>query len=138
MTSTVLIKGSFSKFVGPFKFLYSRVHEIIYNMMIFDWSYTVHKWNILPGRMKFGIFEEQQLWPVQTMILTFQELKEPTDKRILVVSAALKAGFSVEKLYELTKIDHWFLHKFKNIVDLNAKISQFKGKVSRFHYFILF
>ncbi|XP_028041682.1 CAD protein isoform X1 [Bombyx mandarina] len=45
------------------------------------------------------------------------ELKEPTDKRMFVLAAALKNGFSVEKLYELTKIDKWFLEKFKNIID---------------------
>lgn len=49
------------------------------------------------------------------------ELKQPTDKRMYVLAAALKSGYSVEKLYELTKIDHWFLEKFKNIIQhLNA------------------
>lgn len=45
------------------------------------------------------------------------ELKEPTDKRMFVLAAALKEGYTVEKLYELTKIDGWFLEKFKNIID---------------------
>ncbi|XP_063821718.1 multifunctional protein r isoform X2 [Ostrinia nubilalis] len=45
------------------------------------------------------------------------ELREPTDKRMFVLAAALKEGYDVEKLYELTKIDKWFLHKFKNIID---------------------
>nr|XP_024655288.1 CAD protein isoform X2 [Maylandia zebra] len=46
-----------------------------------------------------------------------KELQTPTDKRIFVLAAAFKAGYTVEKLYELTKIDRWFLHKMKNIAD---------------------
>ncbi|KAI1897566.1 hypothetical protein AGOR_G00084580 [Albula goreensis] len=46
-----------------------------------------------------------------------QELQTPTDKRIFVLAAALRAGYSVDRLYDLTKIDRWFLHKMKNIAD---------------------
>ncbi|CAJ0964487.1 unnamed protein product [Ranitomeya imitator] len=46
-----------------------------------------------------------------------EELATPTDKRIFVLAAALRAGYSIERLYELTKIDRWFLHKMKNITD---------------------
>lgn len=46
-----------------------------------------------------------------------QELETPTDKRIFVLAAALRAGYTIERLYELTKIDRWFLHKMKNITD---------------------
>ncbi|EFA10197.1 multifunctional protein r [Tribolium castaneum] len=46
-----------------------------------------------------------------------EELKEPTDKRMFVVAAALKKGYSVDRLYDLTKIDRWFLEKMKKIVD---------------------
>ncbi|XP_059583288.1 CAD protein isoform X3 [Alligator mississippiensis] len=45
------------------------------------------------------------------------ELATPTDKRIFVLAAALRAGYSIERLYELTRIDRWFLHKMKNITD---------------------
>uniref|UniRef100_A0A8D0H3K2 Multifunctional protein CAD n=1 Tax=Sphenodon punctatus TaxID=8508 RepID=A0A8D0H3K2_SPHPU len=45
------------------------------------------------------------------------ELETPTDKRIFVLAAALRAGYSIERLYELTKIDCWFLEKMKNITD---------------------
>lgn len=44
------------------------------------------------------------------------ELNEPTDKRIFVLAAAIKAGYSLEKIYKLTHIDPWFLNKFSNIV----------------------
>uniref|UniRef100_A0A673C7D4 Carbamoyl-phosphate synthetase 2, aspartate transcarbamylase, and dihydroorotase n=1 Tax=Sphaeramia orbicularis TaxID=375764 RepID=A0A673C7D4_9TELE len=46
-----------------------------------------------------------------------QELQTPTDKRIFVLASALRAGYTVDQLYELTKIDRWFLHKMKNITD---------------------
>uniref|UniRef100_A0A3Q3IMZ5 Multifunctional protein CAD n=1 Tax=Monopterus albus TaxID=43700 RepID=A0A3Q3IMZ5_MONAL len=46
-----------------------------------------------------------------------KELQTPTDKRIFVLAAAFKAGYTVDQLYELTKIDRWFLHKMKNITD---------------------
>ena len=45
------------------------------------------------------------------------ELKEPTDKRMFVLAAALKSGYTINKLWELTKIDKWFLFKLKNIID---------------------
>jgi len=44
------------------------------------------------------------------------ELEQPTDKRIFVLAAALKQGYSVDKVYELTKIDRWFLYKMQNII----------------------
>ncbi|KAI4473730.1 hypothetical protein M0804_015210 [Polistes exclamans] len=47
-----------------------------------------------------------------------EELEKPTDKRIFVLAASLKAGYSMDRLYELTKIDRWFLQKMKNIIDL--------------------
>ncbi|XP_053315882.1 CAD protein isoform X2 [Spea bombifrons] len=46
-----------------------------------------------------------------------EELETPTDKRIFVLAAALRAGYTIDRLYELTKIDRWFLHKMKNITD---------------------
>lgn len=46
-----------------------------------------------------------------------EELMQPTDKRMYVLSAALKEGYSVEKLYDLTRIDPFFLSKMKNIID---------------------
>lgn len=49
-----------------------------------------------------------------------EELKEPTDKRMFVVAAALKADYAIDKLYDLTKIDKWFLQKMKNIIDYST------------------
>ncbi|XP_035736372.1 CAD protein-like [Vespa mandarinia] len=46
-----------------------------------------------------------------------EELEKPTDKRMFVLAASIKAGYSLDRLYELTKIDRWFLQKMKNIID---------------------
>ncbi|NWJ08702.1 PYR1 protein, partial [Crypturellus undulatus] len=54
------------------------------------------------------------------------ELEMPTDKRIFVLAAALRAGYSIERLYELTKIDRWFLHKMKNITDHAVLLESFR------------
>ena len=44
------------------------------------------------------------------------KLPEMTDERIFVVYAALKKGVSVDEVFQITKIDRWFLHKFKNLI----------------------
>lgn len=61
--------------------------------------------------------------------LPLQGLKFPTDKRIFVLAAALKSGYSIEQLYELTKIDQWFLQKFKNITDFMSDMEKYQQKV---------
>ena len=43
-------------------------------------------------------------------------LREPTDKRIFVISKAMRAGYSVDHIHALTKIDKWFLYKLENIM----------------------
>lgn len=43
-------------------------------------------------------------------------LNQPTDKRIFVISKAFRAGYTIENIHQLTKIDNWFLQKLMNIV----------------------
>ena len=45
-----------------------------------------------------------------------EALREPTDRRIFVISKAMRAGYTVDQIHELTKIDKWFLEKLANIV----------------------
>ena len=52
-------------------------------------------------------------------------LHEPTDMRIFVVSKALKIGYSVEQIHQLTKIDRWFLQKLKHIVDIDQQLHEY-------------
>ena len=49
-----------------------------------------------------------------------EELANPTDMRVFSIASALEAGYTVERISELTKIDPWFLGKLKNIVDYKA------------------
>jgi len=52
-------------------------------------------------------------------------LSEPTDKRIFVIAEALKQGYSVERIHELTKIDRWFLHKLQNIMNTSDELERY-------------
>ncbi len=56
-----------------------------------------------------------------------KELQEPTDNRIFVISKAMRAGYTVDKIYELTKINKWFLYKLKGIVDTNLEIRKYNS-----------
>ena len=51
-----------------------------------------------------------------------RELSHPTDLRIFAIAQALEQGYTIDRIYELTKIDPWFLGKLKNIVDFKAKL----------------
>ena len=50
------------------------------------------------------------------------ELANPTDLRIFAIAQALEEGYTIERIYELTKIDPWFISKLKNIVDFKNKL----------------
>ena len=51
-------------------------------------------------------------------------LRAPTDKRIFVISKAFRAGYTVDQVHELTKIDRWFLDKLMNIVNTSVELEQ--------------
>ena len=51
-------------------------------------------------------------------------LREPTDKRIFVISKAFRAGYTVDQVHELTKIDRWFLEKLMNIMRTSKELEQ--------------
>ncbi|MCC8146959.1 MAG: carbamoyl-phosphate synthase (glutamine-hydrolyzing) large subunit [Bacteroidales bacterium] len=54
------------------------------------------------------------------------ELANPTDLRIFAIAEALGKGYTVEKIYDLTKIDPWFLNCLKNIVDYTQVLKKYK------------
>lgn len=51
-------------------------------------------------------------------------LHEPTDTRIFVISKAFRAGYSMEQIHELTKIDHWFLQKLYGIMQTSKRLHE--------------
>jgi carbamoyl-phosphate synthase large subunit len=73
-----------------------------------------------------------------------KELSQPTDTRIFVISQALENGWSVEEIFEKTKIDRWFLEKLFNLYKLNKELEVYDklqdipvdllGKAKRFGF----
>ena len=53
------------------------------------------------------------------------ELANPTDLRIFAIAQALEDGYSVDRIYELTKIDPWFISRLKNIVDFKHALQEY-------------
>ena len=51
-------------------------------------------------------------------------LREPTDKRVFVISKAMHKGYTVDQIHELTKIDKWFLEKLKHIIDIDEEMKK--------------
>ncbi len=54
-------------------------------------------------------------------------LKDPTDRRIFVIAKAMREGYSVERIHELTKIDKWFLYRLQNIVETEKELEKCDG-----------
>ena len=64
------------------------------------------------------------------------ELRNPTDKRLFAVAEAIRTGIDIEKIHALTKIDKWFLHKIKNIIDVEKELEKYgksekEGKIAK-------
>lgn len=53
------------------------------------------------------------------------ELSHPTDKRIFLIAQALKQGYKVGQIHELTKIDRWFLEKLDNIITTEKELEKY-------------
>ncbi len=71
-----------------------------------------------------NISDEVPLETIETM------LRNPTDEILIYVVAALKKGLSIEKISKLSEIDPWFIHKIKNIVDMEAKLRDISNKLN--------
>ena len=54
-------------------------------------------------------------------------LREPTDKRIFIISKAMSQGYTIDQIHELTKIDKWFLRKLQNIKDTSNALHACKN-----------
>ncbi len=55
-------------------------------------------------------------------------LHEPTDRRIFVISKAFRAGYTVDQIHELTKIDRWFLQKLHGIMQTSKELHAYDMK----------
>jgi len=56
-----------------------------------------------------------------------KELNEPTDMRIFVIEKALEKGLSLERIHELTRIDHWFLQKLDRIYKIKNRLEEYNS-----------
>ena len=61
-----------------------------------------------------------------------ENLRIPNAERVFYVKYALKKGMSIDKVYELTKIDRWFLHNIKEIVELEEEIEKYKLRITNY------
>ncbi|TPX10521.1 uncharacterized protein E0L32_008571 [Thyridium curvatum] len=55
------------------------------------------------------------------------ELQTPSDQRLFAIANAMHAGYSVDKIWEMTKIDKWFLHKLKGLSNFAQDMSQYSA-----------
>jgi carbamoyl-phosphate synthase large subunit len=56
-----------------------------------------------------------------------EELRHPTDQRIFAIPAALAAGYTIERIHELTRINKWFLHKINNVLKVADRLRPYAG-----------
>lgn len=54
-----------------------------------------------------------------------KELCKPTDKRIFAIALALKQGYSVDKIHEMTRIDRWFLDKLQGVINIEQQMENY-------------
>ena len=57
-----------------------------------------------------------------------KELKEPTDKRMFAIAEAIKKGYPIDKIHQLSKVDRWFLYKIRHIVEIEKKLRKYELK----------
>ncbi|EHK96037.1 putative protein pyrABCN [Glarea lozoyensis 74030] len=56
------------------------------------------------------------------------ELQTPSDQRLFAIANAMHSGYSVEKIWEMTKIDKWFLSRLKGLSDFRQKMSTYTAR----------
>lgn len=105
-----------SKFRGVDKELGSSMKSVGEVMAIGrNFEEAIQKGLRMIGQGMHGFVENKEL-----QIPDIDEaLREPTDKRVFVISKAMHKGYTVDQIHDLTKIDCWFLNKLKHIIDID-------------------
>jgi carbamoyl-phosphate synthase large subunit len=65
-----------------------------------------------------------------TVKFLHEKIRTPSADRIFYIADAIRASVSIEKIYEITKIDRWFLYNIKEILDLEKEIVGSRGDIS--------
>ncbi len=77
-----------------------------------------------PWRLGATIYQDRDILPRE---IISQKLSSPNAERIFFIRHALRAGFTVEEIFQLTKIDRWFLVQIKEIVDFEEELAASAG-----------
>ena len=73
-----------------------------------------------PWRFGDRVYGDRDIFPRELLL---QKLTVPNAERVFFIRHALRAGFSIEEIFQLTKIDRWFLAQIKEIVDFEEEIA---------------
>ncbi|MEM1539215.1 MAG: carbamoyl-phosphate synthase large subunit [Candidatus Bathyarchaeia archaeon] len=77
---------------------------------------------------RYGLGADGKDEPVPDVKTLRDYLRVPTHKRLFYLRHAIKSGMSIDEIYELTKIDRWFLYKIRNIVQMEEEIAKYTIK----------
>jgi carbamoyl-phosphate synthase large subunit len=70
-------------------------------------------------------FVANELEPIEDLNELKYALRNPTDLRVFRISEAIKRGIDIDEIYRLSRVDKWFLHKMKNIIDIEHQLQDF-------------
>lgn len=108
-----------SKFRGVDKELGSSMKSVGEVMAIGrNFEEAIQKGLRMIGQGMHGFVENKEL-EIENIDVA---LREPTDKRVFIISKAMHKGYTVDQIHELTKIDKWFLQKLKHIIDIDEAL----------------
>jgi carbamoyl-phosphate synthase large subunit len=77
-----------------------------------------------PWRVGADVYGDRDVLPRD---LISSKLSVPNAERVFFIRHALRAGFTIEEIFSLTKIDRWFLTQIKEIVDLEEELARSKN-----------
>ena len=110
-----------SKFRGVDKELGSSMKSVGEVMAIGrNFEETLQKGLRMIGQGMHGFVENKEL-EIEDIDAA---LREPTDKRVFVISKAMHRGYTIDQIHDLTKIDKWFLQKLKHIIDIDEELKR--------------
>jgi carbamoyl-phosphate synthase large subunit len=77
-----------------------------------------------PWRFGDKVYGDRDILPRE---IISQKLSVPNAERVFFIRHALRAGFSIEEIFELTRIDRWFLTQLAEIVEFEELLANSKG-----------
>jgi carbamoyl-phosphate synthase large subunit len=73
-----------------------------------------------PWRIGAMVYQDREILPREVIS---QKLSSPNGERVFFIRHALRAGFTVEEIFQISKIDRWFLAQIKEIVDFEEELA---------------